>query len=251
MRISFNNTTRLNFSSSAPIYHVYLRNKNGSLSELSNAELVGPTLGLVRRLNKNNTREAIFLKKYIKDFYEYPLATSSIVGRNDLKKKHIIFGEDAYIANELRENCFKKENMTQPEISDIIHRSLIDPLDKKARLPRYKEDKIGEQIGLVLYADKINGKYNKLNGIKITSIDGRIFAELPAIEEKKTLKKNSKINPLAKEENTSTIVQKEEEKVFQPDLLGFEIPQQPRKNHWEWEQEIIFSPKKKSKQNKI
>ena len=116
MKISAFNQTKQSFASNTPIYHVYVRHKDGSVSELESREIKGPALGLVKRLNDTYSREAQFLKEHIYDFNEYPLATSSIIGRNDFKKKHIIFGEDAATANAIREDCYRKGNMTTEEV---------------------------------------------------------------------------------------------------------------------------------------
>ena len=164
MKISALNQAKQSFASNTPIYHVYVRHKDGSVSELESRAIKGPALGLVKRLNDTYSREAQFLKEHIYDFKEYPLATSSIIGRNDFKKKHIILGKDAATANAIREDCYRKGNMTTEEVRDIIHKSLIDPLSKKIRKERFPGDRYGEQVGLVLYTDEIKPGYNKLNG---------------------------------------------------------------------------------------
>ena len=189
MQISALNKTQ-SFSSNTPIYHVYVRNKDGTTSELPSYKVKGPALALVKRLNDTNTRESQFIKNYIADYNSYPFATSSIWGKNSLDKKHIIYGEDAVQTNTIRTESFRFDNITQEDAKDRIKRSIIDPLAKKVRLPRFDGDKTGEQVGLVLYTDQIRPNYYKLNGLQITSIDGRVYATLAAIPNNKSSKMN-------------------------------------------------------------
>lgn len=192
MQISALNKTTQSFSSNTPIYHVYVRNKDGTTAELASYKVKGPALALVKRLNDTNTRESQFIKNYIADYNSYPFATSSIWGKNSLDKKHIIYGEDAVQTNTIRTESFRFDNITQEDAKDRIKRSIIDPLAKKVRLPRFDGDKTGEQVGLVLYTDQIRPDYYKLNGMQITSIDGRIYATLEALPNKKPSQKKVK-----------------------------------------------------------
>ncbi len=235
MQISALNNLTQSFSSNTPIYRAYVRKKDGTTEVLPSYKVKGPALALVQRLNNIGTRESKFMQQYIGDYASYPIATSSIWGRNVLDKKHIIYGDDAVQTKQIREASYRYGDMTEEDAKDRIRRSIIDPLENKARLPRFDGDKVGEQIGLVLYTDEVRPNYYKLNGIKITSLDGRVYASLEPISTPKPSKKNS---PKANISTSAPVQQTPQNKAYEDGYL-FDVEEfTHHPNRWELDNEI-------------
>lgn len=242
MKISALNTSKQNFTSNMPILHGYVRQKNGEVRELTSDELRGPTMALVQRLNNPITDEAKFINEHVLDYDIFdPSATSTITGRNNLMKRYVIFGEDAIQANIIRDDCYRKDNMSEDEVRDIIHNSIIAPVINKIRKARFEGDRKGEQVGLVLYTDEIRSGYNRLNGIEITSINGRSYAALNPF-----IKKSDKpiINDIEKE---PVKVQKPKDDELEQGNL-FDLDEFNDKPLSYWERDI--SPRGNKKRNR-
>ena len=241
MKISAVNTLKQNFTSNMPILQGYVKQKNGEVRELTSDELRGPTMALVQRLNNPITDEAKFINEHVLDYDIFdPSATSTITGRNNLMKRYVIFGEDAIRANIMRDDCYRKDNMSEDEVRDIIHNSIIAPVINKIRKARFEGDRKGEQVGLVLYTNQINSDYNKLIGLEITSINGRKYASLNPFE----IKQNKPTIKIEKEPIKT--VETKETTLEQGNL--FDLDEFNDKPLSYWERDI--SPRENKKRNR-
>ena len=110
---------KISFKSNTPVYHVYNTNKDKSVRELNSDELKGPVLALVKRLNSKDTNEHLFFRKYIPDFASTPIATSTIIGSDDVIKSTVIYGADAMNVNELRNDYYVNECYSKDDITSL------------------------------------------------------------------------------------------------------------------------------------
>jgi len=167
-----------------PIYKVLKKGADGLEYRVRGREASGVVQELVRRLSHEDTsKETVFFKKMFSLFKHNPQAASTRVLRNGLEERHMIFGDDVNLVNISRRDCYVKKVIDEDSFFDIIA-SLIRPLNKKIRLPKFPNDSVGEQVGLVLHANqhRIKGKGLKYDfGIDVISLDGqRIHGVLPS-----------------------------------------------------------------------
>ncbi len=182
--ISAQHYQRTNFSSNLPIYKVIKRFKDGTQVELNSRNLLGPVAALIKRLNQKGTAESNFMLKCSGDYNKNPIATSSIIGKDKIVKKHIILGADAQAVGDLRRKCFRDQRITREVLDDTIKKEYIEPTKKKLAARKYLDSSQYEPVGLILYTDEVKGGYNKLNGLKIVTNEGRVIRELPPLQPK-------------------------------------------------------------------
>ena len=245
MKISAFSSALQSFTSNTPVWNVRATKKDGTEIELPSSKLRGPIQAFVQRLNDTYSREAQFIREQIPDFKAYELATSSIVGRNSVEKKHIFYGLDACAVNSIRENHHRYGNKTKKDTEDEIYYAHIAPFNKKERRTREDLPGISEPIGVVLYAYEDRPEHYKLTGeIRLTdATEKREYAKLDAPPKKtKTRAKKATLQKTTDAITTSPETAKTqiEEKPWQKEGLLFDVNEfnNPTPTHWEYESRI-------------
>ena len=241
MKISAFSSALQSFSSNTPVWNVRATKKDGSEITLPAGKLRGPIQAFVQRLNDTYSREAEFMREQIPDFRAYELATSSIVGRNSVEKKHIFYGLDACDVNSIRENHHRYGNKTKKDTEDEIYYAHIAPFHKKERRTRADSPGTTEPIGVVLYAYEDRPDHYKLTGaVRLTdATEQREYGKLEALPKKPraSRKKVAAAQTSAPQIAKPELAKKEEEKPWQKEGLLFDVNEfnDPTPNHWEYE----------------
>lgn len=183
---SISNTNQgTNFGKTLPVLKFLTLGSNGQEHALrSLVSQRGPMQAFIGKINNDQyCPEGIFMRKWFREFREYPFASSTSMAT---EKRYIVFGQSDI--DTLRTSCtdhYRKGQITKEEAENNILDLLIKPLAKRYKHKRFIGDTIGEPIGIVLHSNKVK-KANKKGkvynfGIDITDETGKIvYAVLPS-----------------------------------------------------------------------
>ena len=180
-----NTNVNTNFGRSMPVLKFLTLGANGqeyALRSLTSQR--GPMQAFIGKINSDQfCPEGVFLRKWFKEFREYPFAASTSMAT---ERRHIVFGREDMAA--LRTICtdhYRKGVITKEEADKKILDLLIKPFAQRYRHRRFIGDTVGTPVGLVLHANRVknpNGKGKVYNfGIDIIDETGKdVFAVLPS-----------------------------------------------------------------------